>query len=146
MKDNNEVSESTIEIAADTLTGDIASFLVDFLRQEECAFKYLSEEDQQEKIEQANRAAFNLVERAVNIIAGDGRESIPVSVEKMTHDGKKIQVTLNVNKADEHRHALLDATGFAARLTVADTTKYEGGEGPQADADQPELPAEEQAA
>jgi hypothetical protein len=138
---HEEISEATITLAADTLTGDIASFLIDRLRGYECAFRYMSEDQQASAIEDAMRAAAHLVGRAVSIIAADGRDTIPVSVKKVAHDGDKIQVTMEVSKFSELRHQLFDAAGCAAHLTVADPAKYEGGEGPKPEPDQGELPA-----
>lgn len=143
-KDNKpkheEISEETIQLAADTLTGDIASFLIDRLRDYECSFKFMNEEQQAGAIEDAKRAAANLVGRVVSIIASDGRDTLPVSVKKVENDGDKIKVTIEASKFSEHRHELFDAAGCAAHLIVADASKYEGGEGPKPEPDQRELP------
>ena len=137
-----EISESTKTFAADTLTGNVASFLVDRLRDPEFAYRYLNEEQQMEVIADANRAARELVVHVVNIIAADGRDTIPVQVKQVSNDGDKVKVVIEAAKWDEHRHALFDAAGHSARLTVADAERYEGGEGPKATPDQPELPTE----
>lgn len=133
------ISEETITLAADTLTGDIASFLIDRLRQPEFAYRFLNEQQQRELIAEAKMAASNLVRVAVGIIASDGRDTIPVSVKKVVNDGDKIQVTIEASKFSEQRHALFDAAGCAAHLTVLDSEKYEGGEGPKPDPDQPDM-------
>lgn len=136
---HEEISEETIKLTADTLTGDVTAFLIDRLRDPEFSFRFMNEEQQADVIATAKIAAANLVGRAVSIIAADGRDTIPVSVKKVVNDGDKIQVTLEVSKFSELRHQLFDAAGCAAHLTVADPAKYEGGEMPKPPPDQPEL-------
>ena len=49
--------DTALELAAETLAGDVARFLVDRLRHMECAFRYLNEADQQDVINDARAAA-----------------------------------------------------------------------------------------
>ena len=140
------VSQQTLELAADTLTGDITGFLVDHLRQSECAYRYMPEDQQREIISKAKRAAENLVKEAVAVIAADGRDTIPVRIKKVENDGAKIKCTIEADPEDQRRHPLFDAAGHAAHLTVADVEKYEGGAEPKPDPDQPGLPDPESAA
>lgn len=133
-------SEDFIEMAADQLTGNITSFLVDRLRNWESAFRYMDEETQKTAIAEASRASRELVEQVVRLVAGEGFETIPVRVKKVENDGDKIKVTIEANKESEHRHELFDAAGFAANLTVVDAEKFEGGDEPEPEPDQPSLP------
>ncbi len=133
------ISEVTIQLAEDTLVGDVQSFLIDRLRDQQMVFGMMDEDAQRGVIADAKSAAEHLVERAVEIIAADGKDTIPVTIGKLTHDGKKIAITLECRKEDEHRHALLDATGGIGYLVVAETEKFEGGEAPQPDPNQPDL-------
>lgn len=138
-----DAPEPIIEIAAATLTGDIASFLIDRLRHYDVPFKHMSEDQQETAIFTANEAATHLVRQAVGIIAANGRESSPVSIEKVVSDGKKIQATLTIPIHDERRFALLDAVGSRGVLIVADADDYEGGELPKPEPDQRNLIAGE---
>lgn len=141
MSNKEQISESLIDLAADRLTGNIAAFLIDRLRDWECAYRYMDEKQQAEAIDAANTAAISLVRSVVQIIAADGKETIPVSVKKVVNNGEEIQVTIEASKYHEQRHALFDAAGSAAVLTVIDSEKYEGGDLPKPDPDQPELPS-----
>lgn len=133
------ISDETIQLTADTLTGDIASWLIDRLREYECAYRYMSEDQQKTVIAEAKMAAENMVHVACGIMAADGRDTIPVSVKKVVNDGDKIQVTIEASKFSEQRHALFDAAGCAAHLTVIDSEKYQGGEGPKPEPDQRDM-------
>jgi len=103
------------------------------------AIDLMGEEAQKDVIADAHRAAENFVDRGVEILAADGKDTIPVVIGKLGHDGKKIAVTLECRKDDEHRYALLDATGGVGYLVVADPEKFKGGETPTPDPDQPDL-------
>lgn len=136
-----EISETTKAFAAETLTGDIQAFLVDHFRALDTTFKKLNEDQQRDFIADARRAAESVVTRAVQIIASDGKESIPVTVKKVENNGEEIKISMEASKYDENRHMLFDAAGCSAFLTVADPEKYMGGEAPQPEPDQPELAA-----
>lgn len=140
MPKNDTVSETTADFARDSLTGDIAAFLIDRLRDQQMVLAMMPEDKQRDVIDDAMKAAGNLVAETVSIIAADGRDTIPVQVKKVVNDGDKIQVTIEARKSDTHRHALFDAAGCFAHLTVADVEQYEGGEAPDPDADEPNLP------
>ncbi len=142
MKDVSEtkVSQETLELAADTLTGDVTAFLIDRLRDWECAYRYMPEHQQRAVIDDAMRAAGHLVESVVSIIAADGRETIPIRVKKVENDGAKIKVTIEASKEDANRHALFDAAGCVGHLVVADPEKFSGGDVPAPDPDEPNLP------
>ena len=139
MPETTRISENTILTAADTLAGDITSFLIDNLRNLEAAYRYLDEEHQRDLIATAKRNAETMIREAVRLIAADGRDVIPVSIKKVVNDGEKIQVTIEANRSNTHRHSLFDAAGFSAVLTVADPEKYMGGEEPEPEPNQPDL-------
>ena len=133
-------TDAIVELVADQLTGDITSFLIDRFRSWEAAFRYMDEEAQKNVIAEASQASRHLVEEVVRLVAGDGIDVIPVRVKKVENDGDKIKVTMEARKESECRYALFDAAGHMANLTVIDATKYEGGEEPAPDPDQPDLP------
>ncbi len=134
-----EISDKAIQLAKDSLTGDVTQFLIDHIRQLEVAYRYMNEDMQKEVIETATNAAAHLVDEVVRVIASDGRDSIPVQVGAVQNTGKKIKVVVEANKQDSHRHALFDAAGCQGQLVVADTEKYKGGEAPKPDPKQKEL-------
>ena len=78
------------KLAKETLTGDIAAFLIDRLRQFPKPYQQMSEKEQKEQIEMAKEAARNLVSNAVNIVASAGRKTVKAKLIKYSvKDGCK---------------------------------------------------------
>lgn len=140
MAPKNKPDAATLTLAADTLSGDITSFLVDRLRQAEVAYIYLKEDEQQKVIADARKAAEYLVKETVAIIAGEGQETIPVMIKTVSNNGTAIKATIEGTTVNRHRHALFDAAGYAGHLIVSDSERFEGGHAPAPDPDQKELP------
>lgn len=131
-----------VDLGTDTLVGDITSFLVDRLRNWAVPFAKMNEAEQETAINEARGAARNLVEKSVRLIASEGKDAIPIVVNKLVNDGKGLKIEVVANREDEHRLALLDAVGRSAMLTVIDSEKF-GAEdetaGPDAEPDQPDM-------
>ena len=62
MKGRKMVEFIIDEARKDMLKGDIVSFLIDRLRNWECAYRYMDEEDQKNAISDAQRYAENLID------------------------------------------------------------------------------------
>ena len=133
------ISDEEVQLISDQLSGNITGWLIDRLRSYECAYRYMTEDQQKTVINEATMAGGNLVRDVVRLIAGHGRETIPVKIKKVENDGEKIKVTIEGNNADENRHALFDAAGAFARIIVADAEKFIGGDQPEPEPDQREL-------
>lgn len=137
-----DAEADAIALATDTLVGDITAFLVDRLRNWIVPYAKMSESEQEAAINEARGAARNLVEKAARLIASEGKDAIPIVVNKLVNDGKGLKIEVVANREDEHRLALLDAVGCSAMLTVIDSEKF-GAEdesaGPDADPDQPNM-------
>lgn len=133
------INAEDIGLTAETLSGDITSWLIDRLRTMECAYRYLAEKEQMRLIQEASNAALALVSRVVETIAASGNDHLPVTVKKVVNTGDEIQATITCGRTASQRHALFDAAGFAAVLTIADPERFTGGDLPQAKPDQPEL-------
>ena len=127
-------------LTAETLSGDITSWLVDRIRTMECAYRYLSEKDQRDLIREASDAALRLVSQVVRTVAAAGSDPLPVTVKKVVNTGDEIQATIVCGRTAEQRHALFDAAGFSAVLTIADPERFTGGVVPQPTTDTPKLP------
>lgn len=81
------------KLAKETLTGDIAAFLIDRLRQFPKPYQQMSEKEQKEQIEMAKEAARNLVSNAVNIVASAGRKTVKAKLIKYSvKDGCKVEL------------------------------------------------------
>lgn len=132
---DTEDERNTIDTTCETLGGDLASWLVDRLRQQPKTYGEMSEQEQRETIESATMAVNSMLRRAVALIAADDRKVIVAEVEKVEFkDG--IKAVISCSKSSEYRHDLADAQGQTVLIVVADADKYLGGERPEAEPDQ----------
>jgi hypothetical protein len=123
-------------LGTDGLQADITGWLVDRLRHQEKPYAEMSEQEQREVIESAQKATADLLREIVKTIAADERKVIEVSLKNVQRDADKIVGKLECPKASHYRHELFDATGQTVLIVVADADKYMGGEMPEAEADQ----------
>lgn len=131
---NNEYGAN---LAKQTLTGDIATFLIDRLRQFPKTYREMSEKEQEEQIEMAKTAAKELVSKAVNIVASGGREVIMAELGKITVD-KQIKAVVEVNS--QYAEDLIAVQGKPILIvTNSDAEFTGGGEDLKADPDQREM-------
>lgn len=128
-----------VEMAAETMLGDLMSCMVDELRHSERPWHELNEGAQQEAIYRIESRVRANIKQAVEIIASANRPTIVATVEQVTvKDGIKAVVTLP--KSDQQRHELFDAAGCAVLLIVGGASEYMGGaDAVKPDPDQPEL-------
>lgn len=131
---NNEFGA---KLAKETLTGDIAAFLIDRLRQFPKPYQQMSEKEQGEQIEMAKSAARELVNKAVNIVASGGRKTVQAEMGKITVDkGLKCEIKANVAYADE----LIAVAGKPILIVTNSDDEFCGGENNlKADPDQREM-------
>lgn len=125
--DFEEPDDTTLELAAETLTGDLRDFILDRLRHEQNKRPWheRSEAEQRDTVHQVETAVRHAVTRAVEIIAAGGLRTIKATIEQVTvKDG--IKATLTMSKFDENRHNLIDATGSTVLLVVADPEDFTG--------------------
>lgn len=124
-------------LAKETLTGDIAAFLIDRLRQFPKPYQQMSEAEQTEQIEQAKTAAKELVRKAVNIVASGGRRVVQAELGKITiNNGLKAEIKANTASADE----LISVQGRPILIVTNGDDEFSGGEDKlKADPDQREM-------
>ena len=139
---NSEHLAQALDLDLNQIGGVITSFLVDRIRTLPKVWEQMTEYEQTSIIDDAQHASRALVTRTVNAIAADGQPSIPVIVGKVTNDAKQIKADVTLNTHADLRHELFDAAGSSARLVVTDVEKYMGGELPEPDPDEPELPVD----
>lgn len=139
--------KEVINFAAETLTGDIRDFLVDRLRNFPKVWAQMTEDEQENEIEAATKAADNLVSRAVKIIASEGRRTVDARLEKITISKNcELKITTNICNIEDLTPCLNDAI----LLVTSGVDEFTGERAPcKADPDEPELfdgDAEEKAA
>ena len=127
-KEQNE-KDGIVDLAANTLTGDIRDFLLDRVKTLGKPWAAMSEDEQSDQIHAAKEAALLLVSKACEIIAAGGKKSMIGSLVKVAIKDK-IQVQIDFSKHDEQRHDLIDATGMTVSVVIADAEPYTGERGP----------------
>jgi len=131
--DDPAAEATTIDVAVATLSGDIRDFILDRLRREQDRrpWDQRSEASQKETVASVEAAVVTVLRKAVELIAGQGRSTIKAKLEKVTvKDGITAQLILG--RFDQRRHNLIDATGAAVLIVVADAKEYVGERAPAA--------------
>lgn len=124
---NSKPDDATLKLARETLTGDIRDFLLDRLKHDKNTLPWnlLSEDKQRDAIQQTTDAASAMVDKAVRIIAADGRAVMVGDLDTVTiKDG--VKAVIKLSKSDPLRHALIDSQGAAVLLVVATSDAYQG--------------------
>lgn len=123
----DELDEAALKIARETLTGDIRDIILNDLKDRKTSLPWSmrKEAEQEEVIASVTRLAEGIVARAVKIVAAGGRKTIHARLKKVTVQDD-IQAVLELSKADQQRHELIDATGASVLVVVADSEIYEG--------------------
>lgn len=123
----DETLDTAVELAAETLTGDLRDFILDRLKHEQskAPWHQRSENDQRDAVHQVEQAVRAAVTRAVEIMAGHGRRTIKATLDQVViKDGYKATVTMS--KFDPNRHHLSDAQGKSVLIVVADPDEFTG--------------------
>ncbi len=133
------MSNTNIKLAKETLTGDIRNYLIERYRMLPKPWEQMTESEQEDLVETAEKAAHHLVNQAINIIVSDGFKSIYAELDKVVvKDG--IQAILKASKDSEYRHDLMDAQGASVRIIIVDTEEFEGESSPvKIDKNEPEF-------
>lgn len=132
-------SEETIELASETLSGDLRDVMLTHIRSMENPWSKLSERDQEDKIYAITNACEHIVRRAVSMIAADGREVIHVEVPKFTVKDKIVMEVVASVTTPSIEH-LADNRGRPALLMFVAAADYVGQKTEaKPDPDQPEL-------
>ena len=126
---NNEFGA---RLAKETLTGDIAAFLIDRLRAFPKPYQQMSEKEQGEQIEMAKSAARELVSKAVGIVASGGRKTVQAEMGKITGTGCQLSgmmtafITANPDNRLEAAAAAVAAMGLAGEIGWSHMQEFEG--------------------
>lgn len=140
--ENPPEKPKTKEIAKITMVGNLRDVVLDLFKQREKSWKEMTELEQKSLAENVVYSVEQAVERAVDLIAADGRKVIKGKIEQITvKDGYK--VVTKVGAADPLRHELVDSQGKIVLLVVSDADAYDIERSDvETDADEPELPYE----
>lgn len=139
--------ETGIQIARETLTGDIRDVILKEIKRAKSAGKpwpQMSQAEQQDAIDGAARVADAVVARCARIVAADGRLAIDGYVDatnvKDTKDGPVLRVAIHTARTERNMGALGMAVGGMVAVLVQDVQPYRGERAPaRPDPDQPDL-------
>lgn len=122
----------------ETLAGDLTTALLDRVRNLQKPYQQLTFGEQNILIGGLRQAVNDMVRNVVHTIAADGRKVLMAEIEKVeVKDGMK--AVISMNRRDENRLDLIDATGSTVLIVLAGASQYMGGENPAAEPDQTSL-------
>lgn len=137
-----DVHDDSLQLARETMTGDLRDCILDFLKHDKNPLPWnMQTEDQQaDAIHKVTDAVNRAVERAVQIIAADGRQVIEAILDQVTVKDE-IKAVCKVSKSNALRHDLMDATGYSVLLVVSDASAFKGErKAAKPDPNQPDMP------
>lgn len=137
-----DIHDDTLALARETMTGDLRDCILDFLKHDKnpLPWNMQTEEQQRDAIAKVTSACTHAVEKAVAIIAADGRQVIAATLDQVTVKDE-IKAVCKVSKSDALRHDLMDATGYSVLLVVSDASAFKGErKAALPDPDQPDIP------
>lgn len=128
------------ELAADTLRGDVRDAFLSWFKATPKPWGQMSEVEQREFADTADRAARNLVHQACRFIAANERVTIVATlVEYKEKDG--VEAKLKLASKGEIVSALHEACGREVLIVTSGEEEFAGEAGPaEIDADQPGIP------
>lgn len=134
--------DKATEIAKSTMTGDLRDAVLDIISDRTLtgkSWKDMNEADQRRTRDMIVSRIEPAVDRAVNIIASEGRRHVKVLLKSITvKDG--IKGSFEAAKTTDLRHELIDAQGDMCLVVLTGTAKYIGERAPvKIDKDQPDI-------
>jgi hypothetical protein len=142
MQDDTEYQDlPVIELASDTLRGDVRDAFLSWFKATPKPWGEMSESEQRSFADTADRAARSLVKQACRLIAGNERKVIVANlVEYREKDG--VEAKLKLPSTGEVVAALHEACGREVLIIASGEEEVSGEAGPaEIDADQPKFPA-----
>jgi len=133
-------NDPLIDLAADTLRGDIRDSLLAWFKAQPKSWPFMAEREQRDLAEAADRYSENLIKQACNIIAAGERPCIVAKlVEYREKDG--VEAKLKLASKGEVIAALHEACGREVLIVTSGAEEFAGEAGPAViDADAPRIP------
>lgn len=134
--------EDPVDLALETLTGDIRDALLTHVRTMQDPWSKLSERKQQEKIDAVSSMARDLVRRCAHIVGAKGFEHLGITVGKFTAKDGALKAEFETAQTHFSLVKLADMQNRRSLLVLVDPDDYHGEREPaKPDPDQPELAA-----
>jgi hypothetical protein len=135
-----EPNDPLIDLASDTLRGDVRDSMLAWFKAQPKAWPFLSEREQRDLADSADRFAEQMTKQACQIIAANER---PCIVAKLVEYKEKDGVTAQLKLASTGANiaALHEACGLEVLIVTSGFGEVSGEGGPAViDADQPGIP------
>lgn len=138
--EDDEPNDPLIDLASDTLRGDVRDSILAWFKAQPKAWPFLSEREQRDLADSADRFAEQMTKQACQIIAANERPCIVAKlVEYKEKDGVTAQLKLASTGANVA--ALHEACGLEVLIITSGFDEVSGEAGPaEIDADQPGIP------
>lgn len=135
-----DIAQPTVDLAAETLTGDLRTFLLDRLRRMPKPWEQMTEIEQGNLIDQTDAHASYVVREACNIMASAGRYTAPAILETFKQKGGDVTVQLDTIATPDTIVALSQACGGKVQLVFVHAEQFAGErKAEQPEPDQPAL-------
>lgn len=121
-------TEKTIELATETLRGDIRDKILSEFKAIPKSWQTSTEDEQQRLIRVANDVAGTLVRRAIDIVAAKGLPALAITVGKMTIDNSECKGTFECYADDESLLRIRHLQGSRAMFVLASPDAFNGEE------------------
>lgn len=141
---SDRIAVDTVEMAAETLTGDLRDLVLDLIRHTPRTWREMTEAQQRDVAETVEAKMATAVRRACILLGAAGRRTIVAELEQYKQKGPAAVATLKLPATSENMLTLVGVcqrpTATVQILTV-DATPFVGERAPaEIDADQPEIP------
>jgi hypothetical protein len=123
--------DETIELATDTLRGDIRDKILSEFKTIPKSWQTSSEDEQSRLIHRAQDVANTLVRAAIDIVAAKGLPSLPITVGKMTIEKSECKGTFECYADDESLLRIRHLQGARAMFVLASPDAFNGEKKPQ---------------
>jgi hypothetical protein len=134
------ITEKEINLATDTLVGDLRDAMLGRLRASKKPWEQMSEAEQRDVVEQFTNAAKNLVKKAVTLLAANGRDTIVGHMHEIKIAKGLLTAKVTTRATDETTLMLKAAQDKTILIVAADSGEYEGEKAPvEIDPDQSDL-------
>lgn len=130
-------NDAVVEIAYETMLGDLMGLVVDELKAAPGAWHEMSEDEQRMALDRIERRCTAAAHDCARMIAAENRPAIPATVESVAFkNGVKAVLTL---AAGPGAHLLADSTASGVLLVFPASDGAMGGVRPEPDPQQPSL-------
>lgn len=126
---------SAVEVARETMIGDLVRMTIDELKSAPTVWQKMSEAKQQEAIDRITNRIVHNVTQAVFILASDARPTINAKLDQITTKAE-MKCVLLVSKMHPDRHQLMDSCGQDVLIILPNVEEFaqqEAGVAPEPD-------------